>query len=78
MLCVAVSVFVRVTPMLLTSKFCSFTTFALVSTFPPKTQPRNYIISSVNRMAAGSRLQVQVMDFFFFHFLFKHALCSQV
>ena len=32
--------------------------------------------SSVNRMAAGSRLQVQVMDFFFFHLLFKHALCS--
>jgi len=28
---------------------------------------------SVNWMAAGSRLQVQVMDFFFF---FKHALCS--
>ena len=27
-------------------------------------------------MAAGSRLQVQVMDFFFFHLLFKHALCS--
>jgi len=33
---------------------------------------------SVNRMAAGSRLQVQVMDFFFFDLLFKHALCSQV
>ena len=32
--------------------------------------------SSVNRMAAGSRLQVQVMDFFFFHLIFKHALCS--
>ena len=29
-----------------------------------------------NKMAAGSRLQVQVMDFFFFHLLFKHALCS--
>jgi len=24
------------------------------------------------------RLQVQVMDFFFFHLLFKHALCSLV
>jgi len=34
--------------------------------------------SSVNQMAAGSRLQAQVMDFFFFHFLFKHVLCSQV
>ena len=33
---------------------------------------------SVNRMAAGLRLQVQVMDFSFFHLLFKHALCSQV
>ena len=32
----------------------------------------------VNRMAAGSRLQVQVMNFFFFHLLFKHALCSKV
>ena len=31
-----------------------------------------------SQMAAGSRLQVQVMDFFFFHLLFKHALCSQV
>jgi len=29
---------------------------------------------SVNRMAAGSRLKVQVMDFFFFHLLFKHQL----
>ena len=29
-------------------------------------------------MAAGSRLQVQLMDFFFFHLLFKHALFSQV
>jgi len=29
--------------------------------------------SSINRMAAGSSLQVQVMDFFFFHLLFKHA-----
>jgi len=34
--------------------------------------------SSINRMAAGSRLQVQVMDFFSFHLLFKHALCSKV
>jgi len=34
------------------------------------------INKQVNRMAAGSRLQVQVMDFFFFHFLFKHTLCS--
>ena len=34
--------------------------------------------SSVNRMAAGSRLHVQVMDFFFFRVLFKHALCSKV
>ena len=34
--------------------------------------------SSVNWIAAGLRLQVQVMDFFFFHLLFKHALCSQV
>ena len=34
--------------------------------------------SSVNRMAAHSRLQVQVMDFFLFHLLFKHALYSQV
>jgi len=33
---------------------------------------------SVNRMAAGLRLQAQVMDFFFFHLLFKHALCSQL
>ena len=33
---------------------------------------------SVNRMAAGLRLQIQVMDFFFFHFLFKHALCMQL
>ena len=32
--------------------------------------------SSVNRTAAGLRLQVQVMDFSFFHLLFKHALCS--
>ena len=31
--------------------------------------------SSVNRMAAGSRLQVQVMDFFFFH-LFSNMLCA--
>ena len=29
-------------------------------------------------MAAGSRLQAQVMDFFFLHLLFKHALCSKV
>ena len=33
---------------------------------------------SINRMTAGSRPQVQVMDFFFFHLLFKHTLCSQV
>ena len=33
---------------------------------------------SVDRMAAGSRLQIQVMDFFFFHPLFKHVLSSQV
>jgi len=30
----------------------------------------------VHKTNDGSRLQVQVMDFFFFHLLFKHALCS--
>ena len=34
--------------------------------------------TSANWMAADSRLQVQVMDFFFFYLLFKHALCSKV
>jgi len=29
-------------------------------------------------MTAGSRLQVQVVDFFFFHLLFKNTLCSKV
>ena len=34
--------------------------------------------SFVTAVTYPSNLQVQVMDFFFFHLLFKNALCSQV
>ena len=39
-------------------------------------QEIQYLVRTVK--LSGSRLQDQVMDFFFFHLLFKRALCSKV